>query len=58
MTDRIWTLINQWWKQGRGENYKNRIELIDRHKKPFQWENQELDNENFYAVLDSDDEVI
>ena len=54
----IHNIFNQWGRKDRGKDFENRIEFLDRHKKPFSWENEELDNEKFFSILDSDDKVI
>ena len=45
MPDRIRNLINKWGIKDRDKDFENFIEFLDRHKKPFSWENEELDND-------------
>ena len=58
MPDRICTLISKWGQKDRGKDFENFNEFLNRHNNPLHWENEKLDNDIFYAVLDSDNEVI
>ena len=45
MPDRVVKLINYWEMQSKKENKKKKLELINRHRKKFYWDNKELDDD-------------
>ena len=46
MPDRVAKLLDYWEIQSKKENSKNNLELINRHWKNFDWDNEELDGDN------------